>query len=63
MPSGPLQKVIWIENAPFMSLKRVILLIFLFSNPKYARQDFLSPIFARLKKRLGTTALDEGLQR
>jgi hypothetical protein len=43
-----------------MSLKKAILAIFLFSNPKYARQDFLSPIFARLIKRLGTAALDQG---
>jgi hypothetical protein len=46
MPAGPFQKVICLENVPLMSLKD-------------ARQDFLSPKFARLIKRLGTAAIDD----
>jgi hypothetical protein len=48
MPAEPLQNVILIDNGPFISLNRAILVVFLISNPKYARQDFPSPIFARL---------------
>jgi hypothetical protein len=54
MPAGPFQKVSWIENALFSNCPSSSCL---FSNKECAHHDILSPMFARLIKRLGTTGL------
>jgi len=57
MPAEPFQKVIFDRKCPFYVVIGGNSTNIFFSSPKFARQDFLRQIFARLIKRLGTAGL------